>query len=74
MKNPLAVGQWLQHERFGLGVTVRSDAEHTLIDFDAHGPKLFVTRLLEAPLSAAPDRPAPKRRKAAAKVAAKVAP
>jgi hypothetical protein len=62
---PLAEGQWLRHTRFGMGVTLTSDEERTTIKFDDHGSKTFVTRMLQAELTTAPDRPAPKSRKRA---------
>lgn len=65
MKKPLNAGQWLRHERFGVGVIVRSDEQHTTIDFDDHGSKVFVTSMLEVELTAAPDRPVSRRRKKA---------
>jgi hypothetical protein len=48
-----------------MGVTLTSDEERTTIKFDDHGSKTFVTRMLQAELTTAPDRPAPKSRKRA---------
>jgi hypothetical protein len=61
VSKPLTSGQWLQHERFGLGVTVSSDEQRTTIDFDEHGRKVFVTEMLEVQLAPAPDRPRARR-------------
>lgn len=58
MKQP-AAGQWLRHERFGIGVTMHSSETRTTIQFDDHGTKTFVTEMLEALPIAAPDRPVP---------------
>ncbi|HEY3120014.1 MAG TPA: hypothetical protein VGL15_05280 [Vicinamibacteria bacterium] len=58
MKQP-AEGQWLSHERFGIGVATRSSETRTTIQFDEHGTKTFVTDMLQATPIAAPDRPAP---------------
>ena len=67
MSKPLSAGQWLRHQQFGLGVTVRSDEQRTTIDFDDHGRKVFVTGMLEVELTAVPDRPRARRsRKTAA--------
>jgi hypothetical protein len=59
----LAVGQWLRHRQFGPGVTVRSDAQRTTIDFDEHGRKVFVTDMLEVELTGAPEAPVRRRKK-----------
>jgi hypothetical protein len=60
----LSSGQQVKHEQYGLGVVTESDAEHTAIDFDDHGRKLFVTSLMTAELIGdAPVNPTrPKRR------------
>lgn len=46
----LAVGQYINHETYGLGVVTDSDSERTTIDFDAYGIKKFVTSLMTADL------------------------
>lgn len=46
----LSTGQQVKHEQYGLGVVTESDAERTLIDFDDHGRKLFVTSMMVAEL------------------------
>ena len=67
----LSNGQQIKHEQYGLGVVTESDAEHTAIDFDDHGRKLFVTSLMtaeligEAPTN--PTRPNRRSRKATRK-------
>ena len=66
MNKALAVGQWLRHQRFGVGVILMSDETHTTIDFEEHGPKKFVTSMLEVELTAARDTPLPRRRRKAA--------
>jgi hypothetical protein len=64
----LSNGQQIKHEQYGLGVVTESDAEHTAIDFDDHGRKLFVTSLMTAELigeaPANPTRPKRRSRKA----------
>jgi len=60
----LSTGQQVKHQQYGLGIVTESDTERTLIDFDDHGRKLFVTSLMNAELIGdAPVNPArPKRR------------
>jgi hypothetical protein len=41
-------GQRVSHATFGEGVTISSGGGHTLIQFDEHGPKRFVTSMLKA--------------------------
>jgi hypothetical protein len=64
----LAQGRCVRHGQYGLGVVTQSDAERTSIDFQLHGPKKFVTKLMVVELSneALPPKPvASKRRKKA---------
>ncbi|HXW15937.1 MAG TPA: hypothetical protein VEN79_15630 [Terriglobia bacterium] len=49
--NTLAQGRCVRHDRYGLGVVTQSDAERTSIDFQLHGPKKFVTKLMVVELS-----------------------
>jgi hypothetical protein len=60
----IAVSQRVQHDKYGLGVVSESDAEYTVIEFDEHGRKKFLTRLVSLQSS---DEPPPKRRRAARK-------
>jgi hypothetical protein len=54
----LRVGQCVEHGRYGVGIATESNEERTTIDFYEHGPKKFVTELLEAQvLAEAPPRP-----------------
>ena len=69
-------GQTIKHQLFGLGIVTASDPERTAVDFDDHGPKLFVTSILTAELiGEAPATPPKRRRKtsATAKAAKKAA-
>jgi hypothetical protein len=60
----LSTGQQVKHEQYGLGVVTESDAEHTAIDFDDHGRKLFVTTMMNAELiGEAPVNPARAKRR-----------
>jgi hypothetical protein len=43
-------GQTIKHEVYGLGIVTASDQERTAVDFDDHGPKLFVTSIMTAEL------------------------
>ena len=64
----MAEGQTVKHETYGLGIVTASDQERTAIDFDDHGPKLFVTSIMvaeligEAPATVAFDRTGPYQR------------
>jgi hypothetical protein len=54
----LRVGQCVEHARYGVGIATDSNEERTTIDFYEHGPKKFVTGMLEAQILAeAPPRP-----------------
>lgn len=65
-------GQTIKHEIFGLGIVTASDQERTAIDFDDHGPKLFVTTILTAELiGEAPATPPKTKRRRKASAAAK---
>lgn len=59
----LRVDQYLRHEAYGLGVVTASNADRTTIDFENHGVKKFITRLMVVELLAgqAPSRPKPLR-------------
>jgi hypothetical protein len=57
----LSVAQRVTHEKYGLGVISEADAEYTVIEFDEHGSKKFLTRLVALQNS---DEPPPKRRRA----------
>jgi hypothetical protein len=56
----LSVSARVQHEKYGLGVISEADAEYTVIEFDEHGRKKFLTRLVALQSS---DEPPPKRRR-----------
>ena len=64
----LPEGQYIKHSQYGFGVVTGSDAERTSIDFDLHGPKKFVTSLMEVELSqeTPPKRPHTRRSKKSA--------
>jgi hypothetical protein len=67
-------GQTIKHEVYGLGVVTSSDQERTAVDFDDHGPKLFVTSIMTAELiGEAPATPPKTKRRRKASTAAKAA-
>ena len=57
----LSVSQRVLHEKYGLGVISEADSQYTVIEFDEHGSKKFLTRLVSLQSS---DEPPPKRRRA----------
>ena len=60
----LSTGQQVKHLQYGFGVVTESDADRTSIDFDDHGPKLFVTSLMTAELiGEAPENPVRTKRR-----------
>jgi hypothetical protein len=67
-------GQTIKHEVYGLGIVTSSDLERTAVDFDDHGPKLFVTSIMTAELiGEAPAVPPKTKRRRKASTAAKAA-
>lgn len=57
-------GQAVRHDIYGMGVVTESNSERTVIDFDDHGMKKFVTSIWTAELiGEAPERPAKKSRR-----------
>ena len=66
-------GQTIKHGVYGLGVVTASDQERTAVDFDDHGPKLFVTSIMTAELiGEAPATPPKTKRRRKASTAAAV--
>ncbi len=67
-------GQTIKHGVYGLGIVTASDQERTSVDFDDHGPKLFVTSMMTAELiGEAPATPPKTKRRRKASTAAKAA-
>lgn len=64
-----AKGDRVVQANYGAGTIVEMDVHHTVIDFDAHGLRRFVTSrvVLEPTSEAAPAKRARKTRKTAAK-------
>jgi hypothetical protein len=67
LNEPLSIGQRLHHGQYGAGTATASDERRTTIEFDDHGPKVFVTEMLQATLVDGPAPPRPKRPRAAKK-------
>lgn len=67
-------GQTIKHEVYGLGIVTSSDQDRTAVDFDDHGPKLFVTSMMNAELiGEAPATPPKTKRRRKLTPAAKAA-
>jgi hypothetical protein len=65
-------GQTIKHGIYGLGIVTASDPERTAIDFDDHGPKLFVTSIFTAEIiGEAPATPPKTKRRRKVSTAAK---
>src|SRR5258706_14740188 len=65
-------GQTIKHDVYGLGIVTASDQERTSVDFDDHGPKLFVTSMMTAELiGEAPATPPKTKRRRKASTASK---
>jgi hypothetical protein len=62
----LAAGQYIRHFQYGCGVITESGSDRTVIDFDAHGIKKFVTSLMVVePADGVPPKRRTKRARAA---------
>jgi hypothetical protein len=62
-----SVSQRVHHDKYGLGVVSATDSEYTVIEFDEHGKKKFVTRLVSLQTS---EEPPPRKRRSRAKAKA----
>ena len=61
----LAKDLYIKHFQYGCGVVTESDSEHTRIDFDLHGMKLFMTGLMVVePAEGTPPKRVRRRKKA----------
>ena len=58
----LQEGQAIRHEQYGVGVVTESNVERTIIEFDNHGVKKFVTSIWTAELIGEPTELRPARR------------
>ena len=66
-------GQTIKHDVYGLGIVTASDGDRTSVDFDDHGPKLFVTSIMVAELIGEAPATPPKTKRRKASTAAKAA-
>ena len=64
-----AKGDRVSQARYGPGTILSTDEQYTVVEFDNHGPRRFITTMvtLEATKEPAPAKAAAKRRKPAAK-------
>jgi hypothetical protein len=64
-----AKGNRVSHADYGNGTITSSEEKYTIIEFDNHGRKVFLTDMVQLAKSdePAPDKPAKAKRKAAAK-------
>lgn len=46
----LPEGQYIKHTTYGLGIVTEADSERTVIHFESHGVKKFVTSIMTAEL------------------------
>ncbi len=70
----LQEGQTIKHGVYGMGVITSSDVERTHVEFEDHGPKLFVTSIMTAELiGEAPEHPVKPKRRRKTSAAAKAA-
>ena len=67
----LGEGQAVRHEIYGSGVVTESNSERTVIDFDDHGVKKFVTAIWSAELVGEPPATPPTKRRGRRKSAKK---
>jgi hypothetical protein len=60
----LAKDLYIKHFQYGCGIVTESDSEHTRIDFDLHGMKLFMTGLMVVePAEGIPPKRSKRRKK-----------
>ena len=65
-----AKGNRVTQATYGAGTITSSDERYTVIEFDNHGRRVFITDMVTLGQT---DEPAPKKKKAAAKRTKKVA-
>ena len=59
----LSEGQVVRHDIYGNGTVTESNSERTMIDFDDHGVKKFVTSMWTAELIGEPPATPPGKRR-----------
>ena len=60
-------GKRVSQDQYGPGTVVESNARHTVIDFDDHGLRRFVTAMVDLKTSKVPAPSSAKRTKAGRK-------
>lgn len=69
-KPPFAQGAQIEHAKFGLGSVLSCNDEYTVIKFDEHGEKKFVTSMVVPSLKKSDRQPPVEKRRATRKKAA----
>lgn len=72
-KPPFAQGAQIEHTKFGLGSVLSCNDEYTVIKFDDHGEKKFVTSMVVPSLKKSDRQPPVEKRRATRKKAAPAA-
>jgi len=61
----LSEGKYIKHDMYGLGIVTEADSERTIIHFESHGLKKFVTSIMTAEvLGETPAKPIKLRKRA----------
>jgi hypothetical protein len=66
-KPPFAQGAQIEHAKFGLGSVLSCNDEYTVIKFDDHGEKKFVTPIVVPALKKSDRQPPVEKRRATRK-------
>jgi hypothetical protein len=61
-KPPFAQGAQVEHGKFGLGTVMSCNEDHTVIKFDDHGEKKFVSPIVIPNLKKSDRQPPPEKR------------
>jgi hypothetical protein len=68
----LPEGQYIKHLTYGLGIVTEADSERTVIHFESHGVKKFVTSIMSAEiLGETPKKPIKLKKRAKKAVGAR---
>jgi hypothetical protein len=68
-----AKGNRVTHEQYGPGTITSTDEQYTVIEFDEHGRKMFITTMVSLEPTGEPAPAKPARAKRARKTATKKA-
>ena len=69
-KPPFAQGAQIEHSKFGLGSVLSCNDEYTVIKFDDHGEKIFITSMVVPALKKSDRQPPVEKRRGTRKKAA----